>query len=310
MILIAGTSGTVAREVMDLLPAAGETALTLSCHPIGGIRTGGYCRPGGPASPPHPMPDALRDIDAVFLNPAATGCAIGELLPLLIGHGIRQVVLWTGPDSQAGRAPAHTAAIERAVRGSGLQWTILRSGDLATEALSWAPQIRATGAVCAAYGDAVTAPIHQRDVAAVAVAALLGADHHGRTYRLTGPQSLRRREQVALIGSVLGRPLRFNELSRHQARRAMLGHNVPETVANGLLGELADRVRHPEPPSTAVADLLGRPALTFTDWVTEHTAAFLRPTAVQPPVPRPPRPARNGSGRSDGFSLGTTTGRR
>ena len=47
-------------------------------------------------------------------------------------------------------------------------WTILRCADFAANTLAWAPQIRATGVVRGAYGDAATSTIHERDIGAVA----------------------------------------------------------------------------------------------------------------------------------------------
>ena len=50
------------------------------------------------------------------------------------------------------------------------------------------------------YLAAPTAPIDERDIAAVAVRALCEDGHAGAEYVLTGPQSLSQSEQVATIG--------------------------------------------------------------------------------------------------------------
>jgi nucleoside-diphosphate-sugar epimerase len=41
-----------------------------------------------------------------------------------------------------------------------------------------------------------------------------------------------------------------------------------------LLGYLADRVERPGPSSTAVEQILGRPARSFAEWAAEHSAVF------------------------------------
>ena len=51
------------------------------------------------------------------------------------------------------------------------------------------------------YADAATAPVHERDIAAVAVRAMCGDGHDSREYVLTGPASLTQREQVQIIGA-------------------------------------------------------------------------------------------------------------
>ena len=69
--------------------------------------------------------------------------------------------------------------------------------DFAANALRWrAPQIRAGNVVRWPYLAVPTAPIDERDIAAVAVRALCEDGHAGAEYVLTGRQSLSQFEQV------------------------------------------------------------------------------------------------------------------
>src|SRR5215471_3799296 len=86
----------------------------------------------------------------------------------------------------------------------------------------WAPQIRGGDVVRWPYLSVPTAPINERDIAAVAVRALCEEGHAGKEYVLTGPQSLSQFEQVSTIGSVIGRSLRIKEMSPDEARREWL----------------------------------------------------------------------------------------
>src|SRR5947208_3626986 len=63
-----------------------------------------------------------------------------------------------------------------------------------------------------------TAPIDERDIAAVAVRALCEDGHAGAEYVLTGPESLSQGEQIVTIGEAIGRTLRVEELSPEEAR--------------------------------------------------------------------------------------------
>jgi uncharacterized protein YbjT (DUF2867 family) len=72
--------------------------------------------------------------------------------------------------------------------------------------------------VQSAHGDAATSPIHERDIAAVGVRALLNPEHAGRSYALTGPRSLTQRDQVRLIGEAIGAELSFEEIRRLRDR--------------------------------------------------------------------------------------------
>jgi len=165
-------------------------------------------------------------------------------------------------------------AVEDAVKASGLQWTLLRCADFASNARVWAPQIRSNGVVWGAYGDAATSTIHERDIAEVGVRALVNSAHVGRSYVLTGPQSLTQRNKVRLIGEAIGKVLLWEEISPQQVRQAMIARGVPEEVPDRMLGYLADCVQQPGPSSDTVEQILGRPALTFAEWAVEHSADF------------------------------------
>jgi len=165
-------------------------------------------------------------------------------------------------------------AVEDAAKASGLQWTFLRCAQFDTNALVWAPQIRASRIVRGAYGDAAVSPIHPRDIASVGARALVDPDYAGHAYALTGPQSLSQRDQVRLIGEAVGVDLSWQEITPEQVRQAMISQGVPEEIPDRMLGYLAECLRRPGPSTGVVQELLGRPALTFAEWATENTGAF------------------------------------
>jgi uncharacterized protein YbjT (DUF2867 family) len=119
------------------------------------------------------------------------------------------------------------------------------------------------------YGSVETAPIDDRDIAAVAALALRGERLAGGDYVLTGPESLTQEAQVHAIGAALGREIRFEELSPDQFRQVM-----PSPIADMLLAAWDAAVGRPAYVTETVAELLGRPARTFREWAAEHTAAF------------------------------------
>ena len=139
----------------------------------------------------------------------------------------------------------------------------------------WAPQIRAGDVVRWPYADAPTAPIDERDIAAVAVRVLCEEFHGGKDYVLTGPQSLSQFEQVSIIGEVIGRALRFEEISPEEARHELSGVMPPPVVAM-LLNAWAAGIGQPAFVTSTVADITGRPARTFRDWAIDHADEFWR----------------------------------
>jgi uncharacterized protein YbjT (DUF2867 family) len=135
----------------------------------------------------------------------------------------------------------------------------------------WAPQIRAGDVVRWPHADAPTAPIHEADIAAVAVKALLETGHNRADYVLTGPQSLTQREQVEIIGDVIGRSLRFEEISAEAARQE-LGFPLP--AVNMLLNAWAAAIGQPALVTSTVANITRNPARSFRDWVIDHVDEF------------------------------------
>ncbi|MFF7523938.1 NAD(P)H-binding protein [Streptomyces pseudovenezuelae] len=283
MFVVIGATGSVGREAVRLLLQNGDKVVAVTRDPAAVLPDGAQVVTGDPSRPDSltEMPDG---IEGVLLSPRAVGGAAAELLALVAARGARRVVALSAStvEHPAGHQRFADAfrAVEDTVRRSGLQWTFLRCSDFAANALAWAPQIRATGVVRGAYGGAASSPIHQRDVAEVAVRALAARDHAvhaSHAYLLTGPQTLDQRDKVRLIGEAIGRNLAFQELAPAQLRQAMLAQGLAEDIPDRLLGSLADYADKPGPSTDTVEQLLGRPALTFAAWAAENRAAFASP---------------------------------
>src|SRR5207248_3373056 len=279
MILVTGATGNVGREVVNLLLDGGAKVVAVTRHPATAALPDGAHVVGGDSSRPQTLTSALRGVEAVFVSPralgdAAAGAATAELLKLAAEQGARRVVVLSAVTVEYGGGYQRFAdafrAVEDATKASGLQWTILRSTDYASNSLAWAPQIRSTGVVYGVYGDGATSTIHERDVAAVSARALLDVAHAGHTYMLTGPQSLTQRAKVRLIGEAIGKEVPWVEVAPEQFRQAMLAQGLPEDVPDRVIGYWSDRVQQPGPSSDTVEQILGRPALTFAQWAAEH----------------------------------------
>lgn len=161
--------------------------------------------------------------------------------------------------------------VEEAFAASGLDVVPVRPMVLATNALGWARPI-AAGAPLALYRpEAVTAPIHERDVAAVVVAALRGTE--GASAMLTGPESLTQAEQIAAIGRATGRDVELRALDREEAL-VHYGRFMPAHEAEAVLMYLDDAAAGRSPRTDAVRRILGRPATGFDAWAEEHADAF------------------------------------
>ncbi|MDX3520073.1 NAD(P)H-binding protein [Streptomyces scabiei] len=278
MIVLTGANGVVGRQVMSLLLRKG-TAVGAVTRGAGAAAFPDGVRPlKGDLFHPQWAEEDLADVEALLISPRATGPGLGELLRLAAGQGVRRAVLLSATTVEYPAGEARFAAqfrqAEGLVRGSGLEWTVLRLADFAANTLAWAPQIGAGDVVRGAHGRAATSPLHETDIAEVAERALVGDLSGGSTHTLTGPHSLTQAEKVRLLGAALGRELSFRELPPEHVRQGMLAQGLPEEVPDRLLGSLADYALRPGPTTGTVQELLGRPARTFAAWARENAPAF------------------------------------
>jgi uncharacterized protein YbjT (DUF2867 family) len=278
--LVIGATGNVGRQVLSQLPASGAQVRALTRNPDAARLPPQVEVVRGDLTLPETLDRCLDGIDAVFLVWSAPPATVGPALERIAKHA-RRIVFLSSPHKTAHplfQQPnpvreLHTQ-IERLIETSGLQWTFLRPGMFAANArFWWGPQIRAGDVVRWPHVAAPTAPIHERDIAAVAVRALCEDGHAGAEYLLTGPQSLSQVEQVHTIGSVIGRSLRIEEISPDEARRELLAL-MPAFVVNMLLDAWAAAIGQPALVTSTVAEVTAAPARTFLDWATDHAAEF------------------------------------
>ena len=151
-------------------------------------------------------------------------------------------------------ARAH-ADIEKSIETPAREWAFLRPDGFAANALWWwGPRIRRRDVVRWPYGAAAMAPIHEQDIAAVAVRAVPEEGHHGKKYLLSGPESLTLVEQVQIIAEAIGRPLRFEEIGPEAARQQLLAV-LPQEIVDVLLDVLARLTAGPAPITNAVREI-------------------------------------------------------
>ncbi|CUU59066.1 NAD(P)H-binding [Parafrankia irregularis] len=165
-------------------------------------------------------------------------------------------------------------AVERAVPDSGLAHTVLYPSWLATNTRrDWAGQIRAGGRVAIAFADAPVTPIHPDDIAEVAAHLLTHETFRSRMQILSGPQSMRMRDAVALIGDVLGADVTVDDVTREQALDLDQGR-IPRPVLESLLDVAAATIGQTAPVNNTVERITGHPARTLRSWLEAHRHDF------------------------------------
>jgi uncharacterized protein YbjT (DUF2867 family) len=115
--------------------------------------------------------------------------------------------------------------------------------------------------------------IAPEDIAAVAAKALLESGYEGQIYELTSAEALGGAEIAEVLGNVTGKPTRFVDIAPAAAREAMTSMGLPPFLVE-FVPEYYASVREGRWYVTSTAaDVLGRPAMTFAEWLRRRGAA-------------------------------------
>jgi uncharacterized protein YbjT (DUF2867 family) len=283
VVLVTGATGRVGRLVVDELLRANVRVRALTRRPEHAALPAGVEVVAGDLTVPGSLDAALAGAVAVFLVWIAAAATAPEVVARIAAHS-RRVVYLSSPHQtphpffqQPNSMRGLHVEIERLLAATSLRVTVIRPGMFASNAGNWwAPQIRESDVVRWPYADAETAPIDERDIAAVAARALLDARHVGGDYVLTGAESLSQAAQVHTIGDAIGRSLRLEELSPDEFRRETAA-TWPPAVTEMLLDAWQATLGRPAFVTSAVQEITGLPARTFYRWAADHASAFHGP---------------------------------
>lgn len=276
-ILVTGGTGTIGRRVVQGLLQRGADVRAMARRAPDPVVNHGAQHVWGDMTDPALDSGVLDGVRSVFLFPAE-----GDLGPFLrqaaVGGAEHVVVLSSLAAAQEHErdrtsvSSRHHRAVEEAVAASGIPATILRPGTFATNLLFWANAIRYSCGVDGPYSTSAQAPIHEADIADVAVTALLDpAAHSGRTYALTGPQALTQADQLAAIAEAIGRPLTYRTVTPEEYTATMTQW-MPADVVAMLVRYWRETVDEPDVVRSS-ASITGR-ARTLAEWAVDHADAF------------------------------------
>ena len=274
-IVVTGATGNVGRPLVAELVAAGAQVRAVTRTP----KTAGFpsrAQVVGSAT------DALPGASAVFLNSRALGEQLPEVVNQCLRAGVSKLVALSAihADDDFSRQPSRfrgdrNKEVEQLAVESGLTWVSLRPTVFATNfAGMWSAQTRAGDVVGGPYAAASSAPIVECDISAVAARALLTDELVGQRIPLTGPQAFTNSELVGVVGAVLGRKLQYREIPADLVRQRFIGLGFGADFADAYMAMLAETLDTPALVTHDVEKILGRPATTFAQWVSEHRDLF------------------------------------
>ncbi|WGX99048.1 NmrA family NAD(P)-binding protein [Nocardioides sp. L-11A] len=265
--LVTGATGNTGRHVTAELVRRGEGVRALTRDPgrAASVLPDGVELVAGTHTDLAMLGGALDGVDRLHITATAGLVETGpELVRRAVAAGVRRItVLWGG----------YVGPVEEAVADSGVAWTRLEPQEFMSNALTWVDSVRTEGVVREPF-DLPSAVVHEGDIGAVAAAALLEDGHAGKAYNLTGPEALRTSERVALLSAAIGHPVDLVRITREQAVARLVADGVSPADAEYVVGWHADPPAASWTPVDTVAQVLGRPARTFADWLAEHADRF------------------------------------
>ncbi|PYS90100.1 MAG: NAD(P)-dependent oxidoreductase [Acidobacteria bacterium] len=288
MILATGATGKSGREIVKQLSQAGAQVRALVRDPTKAVWLGEL--PGvevvqGDLGQPETLDAAFKGIERALLLPAPAPSSVAEqanFIAAAVRAATPHVVKFSavGADASAAEGFARWHGLgEEQLKASGLAYTILRPALFMQELLNtWGGQ----QTIYLPMGDARQAPVDTRDIAAVAVKTLTEDGHAGRTYEITGPESLTFTEIAAQIADATGREVNYVPITFEQYRQALTQMNLPawlveaiidlyEKLATGVGSEVTNVVR----------EVAGQEPTTFAAFAREHAQQFKGQTQRQ-----------------------------
>ncbi|MEV4711074.1 NAD(P)H-binding protein [Micromonospora sp. NPDC049374] len=262
MILVLGATGTTGRRVVRRLRAAG--------HPVRSASRSG--EPRFDWTDPSSWRTAVTGTTAMYLMAPHDRPIESDFVRLAVEQGVRGLVLLSSRAIEA-MGDERLMAAEETVRTSGAQWTILRPDwfDQNFDEGFFREAVLA-GEIAVPVGDARQCFVDADDIADVAVAALTGAGHAGRTYEITGPDALSFGEAAEILTETVGRPVRHLGTA-DDYRAVMLALGVPaeqvagEIAAFGALRDLGDGQ-----PTGTVRQVTGHDPRSFAAYAADAAA--------------------------------------
>lgn len=275
-ILVTGARGNVGRRVLQRLYAAGHSLRASGRNPAELDVPEGVETVALDLNDPETFIAALAGVSKVLLYAEPDG--IVKFLDEAEKAGVEQIVLLSSntvglPGADQDPLAHHHVLVEEAVVGSGLNYTILRPGAFMSNAFGWSYSLQQGDTIDQVFPEAQVAPVHEDDIADVAVVALTEKKLQDEIVDLTGPESLTFRQELEIVGEVLGRKLVINGLTREEGE-AQMSNFVPPPVLTSLLNQWEAAVGVVADTSATAERITGKPARTFRQWVEEH-ASFL-----------------------------------
>ena len=238
------------------------------------VVTGAYDRPG--------FDEALRGIDTLLLvsmseAPDRVGphtAAIDAAVTAGVSHIVYTSFLGAAPQATFTFARDHWHTEEH-LRRTGVAYTILRD-NLYLDVLPYFPDDE--GVLRGPAGDGRTGAVARDDIADAAVGVLTDPGRFaGKSFDLTGPDSLSLADIADELTRAAGRPVRYHAETLAEAYASRAHYGAPEwEVAGWVTSYTAIAAGELDVVSDAVLELAGHPPMSFAEFLRRNPSSLDR----------------------------------
>ncbi|NJO44126.1 MAG: SDR family oxidoreductase [Cyanobacteria bacterium CRU_2_1] len=281
MFLITGATGNNGREIVKQLVAAEQAVRILVRDPqkAADLQVLGVEIATGDLDHPETLDRALQGIEKALLLPANSLQQVEQernFIDAAKRAGTQHIVKFSAAgadiDSPIRILNWHGQA-EQYLEQSGIAFTHLRPFFFMQNLLQFAAPSQ--NEIYLPFGDATVAMVDIRDIAAVAVKALIEPGHEGRAYTITGSEALTMNRAVDLISQVRGKPLQYVAVPAEGLKQGLLQWGQPEWLADALSELLAIIAESRQSAvTTAIADVAKKQPISFAQFTQDYALVF------------------------------------
>jgi len=284
MILVTGATGNIGTELVKQLWARGESvrAFVRNRTHARAITLPGLDIAEGDFNKPQSLARSLVGVDRLFLL-IPSSSEVEKLQRSLVDaakrSNVRRIVKLSqlGAEERAeGRFRRYHGAVESYIRRSGIPFTFLRPNLFMQSLLNFRSTISSRGEFYGLAGNGRVSLVDVRDIAAVALRALIEPGHEGRTYDVTGPESLTHAEIAEQLSKALGKHVEYVDVAPEAMREALLGFGLPPWQADGVIEDY-EHYRRGEAArvTSTVRDVTRNDPMPFFQFVQDYAGKFL-----------------------------------
>jgi uncharacterized protein YbjT (DUF2867 family) len=280
MILITGASGNVGREVVKQALAVGlKIRATFLSPAVAAQAPAGLEGVIMDYAKPETIRAALHGVEKIFL----VGPPVRDLPELEANFvkearaaGRKHIVKLSAFGGRESTFPSGHRDSEENIEASGLPYTFLRPNGFMQNLVNYnAGSIRDQNAFYGCQGNGGVSIVDIRDIAAVAVIVLAATGHEGKSYALTGGESLTNQQVAEKISPVAGCKINYVDLPAAEFKKGILSTGASEWSADALV-DLQRFYR--EGKASLLTDdverLTRHKPITFDQFVRDYAFAF------------------------------------